>query len=157
MKKFACLLVLATFAVVAPGYGQSATDQAVNELGTIRRPTPKPGTGATATATGPMDATLYKDDKAKNATTTFTPTETVYLVCKNVSGKKGDKIGVAWYSGAGGKSKKLYASEKPLPDTGVYNPSYNLPPAKGGTPAGAYHVDFTLDSKVLKSLAFTVK
>ena len=157
MKQFIFLLVLATFAAVTPGRGQTA-EQAFQDTG-IHRATPKPDASAAPakTATGPMEAALYKDAKGKEAATTFAPNDTVYLVVKNVTVAKGDKLGVAWFSGTGAKGKKVFASERALPDAGIYNPNYNLSPAKGGSPAGSYHVDFSMNSKVVKSLAFTVK
>ncbi len=159
MKRFACLLALATFAAVAPGYGQSATDQVVEQMSGIHRPTPKPGAspGATSTsvATGPLSAALAKDAKGKSTTSTFAPGDTVYLICTNVTAAKGDKIGVAWYGGK--KERKVYGSESAAPNAGVFNPSFNLPPPKGGSPAGTYRVELLVNSKAVKSLKFTVQ
>lgn len=158
MKRFVCLLALATFAAVVPGYSQSATDRAVAEISGIHRPTPTPGSGGTtAKPTGPMEAALYKDDKGKTAATAFGVNDTVYLVAKNVSASKGDKLGVVWYMEKGGKTKKVFDSASAAPGTGVYNPSYNLPPAKPASPAGAYYVELTQNGKVLKKLSFTIK
>ena len=159
MKRFACLFALALFAAVASAGAQGATDQAVSEMGTLRRPTPKPSgsPGATAKATGPMEFGLYKDAQGKSAATTFGANDPVCLVCKNVTAAKGDKLGVSWFDDKAGKSKKIYQSGNTVPDAGVYNPSFSLAPAKGGTPAGAYHAEFSMNGKAVKSLAFTVK
>ncbi len=157
MKLFASVLFLAAVAVVTPAYSQadhSAED--MNSISGIRRPTPAPSSGgSTSKATGPLAVELAKDAKGKSTASTFGPNDTVYLVCTNVSAKKGDKLGVAWYGGK--KEKKVSGSESAAPNDGVFNPSYNLAPAKGGSPAGTYRVEFLQNSKVVKSLKFEVK
>ena len=165
MKLFASIL-FAALAVVTPGYAQtsgsatagqrnSSTDDVVSSISGIHRPTPTPGAASSTKAAGPLEVTLAKDAKGNSPTTTFAPGDTAYFLAKNVTAKKGDKIGVAWY---GGKSeKKVYGSDTPAPNDGVYNPSYNLPPPKGGSPAGNYRVELLVNGKALKSVKFTVK
>ena len=157
MKLFASLLFVAACAVATPAYAQADhSTEDMNAISGIRRPTPAPSSGGgTAKATGPLTVELAKDAKGKSATTAFSPNDTVYLICTNVSAKKGDKIGVAWYGGK--KEKKVYGSESAVPNDGVYNPSFNLPPPKGGSPAGAYRVELTLNSKAVKNEKFTVQ
>ena len=169
MKLFPSLLLLGTFTVVTANHVQaqdgrpvgggsgSATQDAVDSMSGIHRPTPTPGAsaGSTSKPTGPLAVELAKDAKGKSATTAFTPNDTVYFICTNVSAEKGDKIGVAWYGGK--KERKVYGTESAAPNKGVYNPSFNLPPPKGGSPAGTYRVELLLNSKALKSMKFTVQ
>ncbi len=159
MKLFASLLFVAALAVATPVFAQSDhTNDDLNSIGGIRRPTPKPdasGGTTSAKATGPLTAELAKDAKGKSATSTFGPNDTVYLVCTNVTAKKGDKLGVAWYGGK--KERKISGQTSDAPNDGVYNPSYNLAPAKGGSPAGAYRVEFLQNGKAVKNLKFTVQ
>ncbi len=167
MKLFASLLFVGTFAAVTSsqaqgtanppptGSGNSATQNMVDTMSGIHRPTPTPGTTATAKVTGPLEAGLFKDAKAKSAATTFGPSDTVYLVCTNVTAKKGDKLGASWYGGK--KEKKISSSTSAVPNDGVYNPSFNLAPAKGGSPAGTYRAEFIQNGKVVKNLKFTVQ
>ena len=146
MKLFSSLLLAGTFAVVTSSHAQdvanqrtggggSATDEAVGSISGIHRPTPTPGTTASASKpTGPLAAELAKDAKGKSTASTFTPNDTVYFICTNVTAKKGDKLGVAWFGGK--KERKVFGSTSDVPKDGVYNPSYNLPPPKGGSPGG---------------------
>ena len=169
MKLFASFLFVGTFAAVTSiqaqgmpgqpptGGGNSATQDMVDSMSGIHRPTPTPGTTSSKKATGPLDAGLFKDAKGKSATTTFGVNDTVYLVSTNVMANKGDKLAATWYEEKGGKSKKLTESGSPAPNTGVFNPSYNLPPAKGGSPVGNYRVDLSVNNKVVKSMKFAVK
>ena len=158
MKRLVCFLVLATFAAVVPSYGQETAESAA-QIGSIHRPTPKPtaspGAGAsTAKAAGPVSAGLYKDAKAQSAATTFAPTDTIYVIGKDVTAKKGDKVGVNWY---GKGDKKLTTSESTVPSDGVFGPTFHLSPPDKGTPAGSYRADFVQNGKVVKRLSFTVK
>ena len=158
MKLLASLLCVAAFAVVTPVSAQTDhTNDDLNSIGGIRRPTPSssPGTTSSAKATGPLTVELAKDAKGKSTASTFGPNDTVYLVCTNVTAKKGGKLGVAWYGGK--KERKISGSESAVPNDGVYNPSYNLAPAKGGSPAGTYRAEFLQDGKVVKNLKFEVK
>ena len=122
MKLFASLLFVGTFAAVTSSYAQdianrpaggsgNATDDAVSSISGIHRPTPAPGEGTKAKAAGPMEIGIFKDAKGKSAASTFSPNDTVYLVCENIGATKGDKLSVAWYGdsmgGKSGKSKKL--------------------------------------------------
>ena len=156
MKRFVCLFALATLSVAVSAHGQSSADQAVSEFGSIHRPTPKPGDSPVPSTkpSGPPEAGLFKDAKGKSATTTFAPTDTIYVVGKNILAKKGDKAGVNWY---GKGDKKLTANDVTLPNDGVYGPSFHLSPPAKGTPAGSYRADFVQNGKVIKSLPFTVK
>ena len=159
MKLFASLLFVAACAVATPVFAQSDhTAEDSNAISGIRRPTPAPSSGgssSTAKATGPLTAELAKDSKGKSTASTFGPNENVYLVCSNVTAKKGDKIGVAWYGGK--KERKIYGSESVAPNDGAFNPSYNLAPAKGGSPAGTYRAELLLNGKVVKNLKFAVQ
>lgn len=158
MKLLAPLVFAAALAVAVPAYAQTDhTNDDLNSIGGIKRPTPSgsPGTTVTSKATGPMTVELAKDAKGKNATSTFGPNDTAYLVCTNVTAKKGDKLGVAWFGGK--KERKIYGTESAVTSDGVYNPSYNLAPAKGGSPAGTYRAEFLENGKVVKNLKFTVQ
>lgn len=157
MKKIVCLLAFATLSAALPAYSQSATDDAVSNMSAIRRPTPKPGASpgtSTAKAAGPMEVALYKDAEGKSATTSFSPTDTIYVAGKNVTVAKGDKVGVNWY---GKGDKKLTQSEITAPDAGSVNPKFHLSAPPKGTPAGSYRADFVQNGKVIKRLPFTVK
>ena len=160
MKLFASVLFLAAFAVATPAYSQADhTNDDLNSIGGIKRPTPSSSPGAASTsaakATGPLTAELAKDAKGKSAATTFSPADNVYLVCTNITAKKGDKIGVAWYGGK--KERKVYGAENVAPADGAITESFNLAPPKGGSPAGTYRAELMQNGKVLKNLKFTVQ
>lgn len=172
MKKFASLLVLATFALVGASPAQTTKTTQNNDApfgGPLAdmRPKPKSSASPAATDNGGKkmvgDVMLATDDKGKNTTTSFpTGTTTVYLVTKNVSGAKGDKVTAEWYADDAGKAlprgKRLYNSAVELPNTASYNPSFHVTgPIKGVFPPGKYHVDVSVGKEKLKSAKFAVQ
>ena len=173
MKKIVPLFAFALLALVGSSpaqemptpSGAAAGDSRSGDLLNARRPTAKP-TAAPATDSGKKtvgDAMLATDEKGKNVTTSFpTGTATVYLLTKNVSGSKGDKVKADWIVDDAGKAlpkgKHYYSSEVTLPDSAPYPPSFHASSlVKGAYPPGKYHVDLSVGGQKLKSLKFTVQ
>lgn len=173
--KRSILLLIFTFAALASSHaqknapirnaptGNSATDEAVNSMGGIRRPTPAPTPTAAQAAAGPkkpLEALLTNQDKGKTPVSSFTAsTPKIYLVYTDESATKGDKLRVVWVAedvpAFASKNKKLTEGSTILPGAGAYGQFY-LPSSSGGFPAGKYRADLYQGAKVSKSLKFTV-
>ena len=166
MKKIASLFAVITLAFVGTSLAQQVSTSTtgaddVSFGSRLNRPKPQSSAAPAADNGGKKavgDAMFATDDKGKNVTSNFpTGTTTVYLLTKNVSGAKGDKVKADWYMD-GPKSKHFYSSEVALPNTALYSPSFhasNL--VKGAYPAGKYHVDLSVGGEKMKSAKFTVQ
>ena len=173
MKLIPSLLLLATLAVVTPlaaqqtpgttpSPGSNATDDVVNTMSGIKRPTQKPATTA-VTSSGPkkgLEANLSRDEKGKEATSTFAAsTPKIYLHFTDDSATKGEKLKAVWIAesavGISTKNKKLTEVSETLPGPGAVG-SFNLPAANNGFPVGKYRVELFEGSKLARTLKFTI-
>lgn len=176
MKKFAAVLFLATSTAIgvyamgsqptSPGQSQNSGAQQPAGFGDdaslLHRPTPTPAaqTPVDPKNKKPLTATLGKDNTGKNSVTTFAPNDPkIYLVWKDDTGAKGDKVRIAWFAentgGAVSKNKKLTEATQIVPGAGSFGSSYLLMPS-GGFPVGKYRVDVYDGTKLAKSLKFVV-
>ena len=160
MKKLAPLLVAATLA--SGGISRAQNYQGTEVQGRLSNVAPAASAKPQA-AQGNPEAALATDEKGKSAATSFpASTATIYLVTKNISGAKGDKVEASWVADDAGKAlpagKKFHVGAITLPDAKSYNPSLNVNgPVNGTFPPGKYHVVLSVGSKEIKSLKFTVK
>lgn len=128
----------------------------------LHRPTPTPGPAATTSKEKkPITASLSKDEKGKESTETFSVGDPkIYLIWKDDTASKGDKVRVAWYAEETGgvfkKGSKLTEFTQTLPGPGSFGSSI-LPAPKGGFPAGTYRAEVYDGKTLAKSLKFTVK
>ena len=169
MKKTASLLAVTLFAFAGMSYGQSDIPPATSSKGAFggpldaNRPTPKPVVTDNGGKKMVGDAVLATDEKGKNVTTSFPAgTTEVYLVTKNVSGGKGDKVLAEWYADDAGKAlpkgKRFYNSAIQLPNTASYNPDFHVTgPGNKPLPPGKYHVDLSVGGEKLKTAKFSVQ
>lgn len=174
MKKIVPLLAVALLAFVEHSSAQAIPTPAGAVEGDSRSADmlnahrPKSQASATPASNDPGkktigDAMLATDEAGKNVTASFpSGTATVYLMTKNVSGGKGDKVKADWYVDDAGKAlpkgKHFYSSEVALPNSASYNPSFHASSlVKGAYPAGKYHVDLSVGGQKLKSLKFAVQ
>ena len=169
MKKIVSILAVAAFASVGMSYGQSTPAPSTESQGAFggpldaHRPTPKPVAVDNGGKKAVGDAMLATDEKGKNATASFPAgTTTIYLVTKNVSGGKGDKVMAEWYADDAGKAlpkgKRFYNSAITLPNTSSYNPDFHVSgPIKGAFPPGKYHVDVSVGGEKFKTAKFSVQ
>ena len=128
------------------------------------RPTPKPSSATpAATATGPkqpLQLSLAKDTKGGGEGTTFTKSDTkIYLLVKDVTGAKGDKIRGVWIAdNTGGKlakGKKIGDFTQTLNQPGQSSSFYSA--FDSGFPPGQYHAEVYENGKLAKSIKFVVK
>lgn len=170
MKPLISLLCLATFTVVTsvraqsglPPTGGSSTDDAVGSISTIKRPTTKAAPAAAAT-TGPkkgLEANLSKDEKGKEAASTFAAaTPKIYVHFTDDSATKGEKLKAVWIAenvaGVSTKNKKVTEGTEVMPGPGATG-AFNMVSAGSGFPVGKYRVELYEGSKLAKSLKFTV-
>ena len=173
MKKIAPLFVFATLALAATSPAQAPTPSSAQagdvhsaDLLSAHRPnsqssaTPAPNNGGKKMV---GDVMLATDEKGKSVTASFPAgTTMVYLVTKNVSGAKGDKVMAEWYADDAGKAlpkgKRFYNSDIELPNTSSYNPSFHVTgPGNKALPPGKYHVDVSVGGEKLKSAKFSVQ
>jgi hypothetical protein len=130
----------------------------MNSISGIRRPTPAPGSSV---ASGkPLAASLATDAKGNSPTTNFPSTiPKIYLAWTDGTGTKGEKLRVVWIAedaaGISTKNKKLTEGSETLPGPGSVGTFY-LPAPKGGFPVGKYRVEMYEDSKLAKTLRFSV-
>jgi hypothetical protein len=162
MKRFTVLLLLAAFTTITSGYAQtnSATDDAVSSISTIRRPSKATPTPANASGPKkPLEASLTKAKNDKNPTTAFaTSIPQIYLQWEDDSAVKGEKLRVVWTEEeAAGKTKnrKISEGEETMPGPGSVG-SFFLSAPSGGFPAGKYRADLYEAGKLAKTLQFTV-
>ena len=174
MKSLLALLVLATFTATGT-YAQSSSGSSSNqtqarqpatfadETSGIKRPTPTPAPAGPVNPKDkkPLTAILAKDEKGKEATNVFSTMEPkIYVVWKDDTGVKGDKLHVVWYAvntnGAMAKNKKIHESTQTVPGPGAYGAPFIGAPAKG-FPPGSYRVDVYDGTKLGKSLPFEIK
>lgn len=161
MKQSLSLLLLATFACVAPGLAQQTAEDAAN-AGFLKRPKPSPSVAATtAHLNKPLEASLSDSGKGKSSAPSMesfpATTEKIYVNFTHEGATKGQKLQVAWIADDAkglAKHKTLTTSSGTLPGPGATG-SYYLPGK--GLPTGKYRVDVSEDGKVVKSLKFAVK
>jgi hypothetical protein len=171
MKRFTSLLLLAAFTAIASAHAQmggpsgsgggNATDDAVSSISQIRRPTtPTPAPANQSGPKKPFEATLATDAKGKSPATVFAATTPkIYLLWKDDSAIKGEKLRAVWVGedvvGMSSKNKKLTEGTETMPGPGA-NGDFYLPASSKGFPAGKYRVDLYEGTKLAKSLKFTV-
>jgi hypothetical protein len=161
MKRFTFLLVVATCVSLASVHAQSATDEAVSSISSIRRPTAAtPAPGNASGPKKPLEASLSTDEKGKSPTTTFASnTPKIYLQWKDDSAVKGEKLRVVWFAehaeGFSGRNKKLSEGTETLPGPGAFGLFY-LPESSRGFPPGTYRAELFVAGKLAKTLPFTV-
>ncbi len=171
MKKIAPLFAIITLAFVGTSLAQQVTTPTtgaddVSFGSPLNRPKPKSSAAPAKDNGGKKavgDVMLATDEKGKNATTSFPAgTTTVYLMTKNVSGAKGDKVTTEWYADDAGKSmpkgKRFYNSGVDLPDTAEHNPNFHVTgPGNKAFPPGKYHADVLVGGQKFKTVKFTVQ
>ena len=174
MQRPILLLIVSTFAATVSGRAQQSQSilntssgnnaaSTVNVTSGIRRPTPAPTAAAAQAVSGPkkpLQALLTKEDKGKAPVSSFaSSTPKIYLEWNDESATKGEKLRVVWIAedaaAFAGKNKKLSEDTTTLPGAGAYGQFYLSSPA-GGFPVGKYRADLYEDTKVSKSLKFTV-
>ena len=122
--------------------------------------TPVPASAKTTGPKKPLEGSLAKDEKGGRAGMTFAKADTkIYLLCKDVSGVKGDKVRVVWIAeetgGAFPKNKTLNDFTQTLSGPGQATSFFATVP--GGFPVGKYHADLYDGATLVKTLKFTVK
>ena len=171
MKKIASFFAVATFALVGTSLAQqvptSTTGADDVSFGSVlNRPKPKSSAAPAVDNGGKKmvgEAMVATDEKGAKAATNFPAgTTTVYLVTKNVSGAKGDKVTAEWYVDDAGKAmpkgKRFYNSAIELPNTSTYNPNFHATgPGSKAFPPGKYHVDVLIGKEKFKTVKFVVQ
>ena len=166
MKHLAALLIAAAFAFNAPtasaqmGGAPPAGGDEVYQ-GFIR-PKPSPSNAPSAAATGPkqpLQVSLATDAKSGGAGTTFAKSSTkVYLLVKDPTGAKGDKIRAVWIAddtaGKLSKGKKIGDFTQTLVQPGQSTSFFSA--FDKGFPSGQYHVEVYENAKLTKSTKFVV-
>ena len=166
MKYLASLLLAAvaafgTSTVFAQGNGNPNLNQGQAPVGLFgHTPQPTPAKEAPPGEKKPLEASLTKDDKGKEAATAFTTADSkIFLQWRDPGAAKGDKISVSWFAedthGVFPKNKKVTESSQTAAGPGAYGSLYITAPS-GGLPPGKYRADVYDGSKLAKSLKFTV-
>ena len=165
MKNLASLLLVGVLALGArTACAQSANGNAdlnkgeapVGLFGHTPVPTPAKASGPKK----PLEASLALDEKGTGTGTTFAKNDAkIYLLVKDYSGAKGDKIRAVWTAedtgGALPKGKKLNDFTQTLSQPAQNTTFFTQ--VSGGFPPGKYQTDVYENSTLVKSLKFTVK
>ena len=165
MKHLASLLLVGVLALgVRTVRAQSANgntdlnkgEAPVGLFGHTPVPTPAKASGPKK----PLEASLALDEKGTGTGTTFAKNDAkIYLLVKDYSGAKGDKIRAVWIAddtgGALPKGRKLNDFTQTLTQPAQNTTFFTQ--VSGGFPPGKYQADLYENSTLVKSLKFTVK
>ena len=162
---FAATLAVSGFVSSAAGQSTSSGSEPDNSDGRsadVLAPRTKPNTVAPNPSgkKTPITASLFKDEKGKTPSMVFGPSEKIYLMWKDPTGAKGDKVRIAWFAEDTGKAfpknKKLSEGTQTLPGPSGFGTSV-APSVQGGLPVGKYRVEVYNNTKLDVSVKFTIQ
>ena len=159
MKSFASVLLVGALALglrtVSAQTDINRGTEPVGLFGHTPVPTPPKASGPKQ----PMGVTMALDEKGGGAATTFAKSNAkIYVLIKNPSGVKGDKVRAVWTAedtgGVFSKGQKLNDSTQTVGGPGQITFFTQI---AGGYPPGKYKTDVYVNSTLAKSVTFTVK